>query len=71
MPTFLGADTGAVAQQEAEPGHMGDYFAEYWPMGRSSRKPSQSEILFSSNGIVGPMTITEGTNITMMVTPTV
>ena len=29
MPTFLGADTGAGAQQEGETGHMGDYFAEY------------------------------------------
>ena len=29
MPTFLGADTGAEAQQEAKPGNMGDYFAEY------------------------------------------
>lgn len=29
MPTFLGADMGAIAQQEAEPGNMGDYFAEY------------------------------------------
>ena len=29
MPTFLAADTGAGAQQEQEPTHMGDYFAEY------------------------------------------
>ena len=29
MPTFLGANTGAGAQQEVEPGHIGEYFAEY------------------------------------------
>ena len=34
MPTFLGADTGAGAQQEPEPGHMGDYFAEYQAYGQ-------------------------------------
>ena len=33
MPTFLGANTGAVAQQEAEPEHIGDYFAEYQAYG--------------------------------------
>ena len=33
MPTFLGADIGAGAQQEPEPGHMGDYFAEYQAYG--------------------------------------
>ena len=38
MPTFLGADTGAVAQQEAEPGHMGDYFAEYQAYGQEFKK---------------------------------
>lgn len=37
MPTFLGADTGAGAQQEAEPGHMGDYFAEYQAYGQEFR----------------------------------
>ena len=34
MPTFLGADTGAGVQQEAKPGHMGDYFAEYQAYGQ-------------------------------------
>ena len=38
MPTFLGADTGAVAQQEAEPRHMGDYFAEYQAYGQVFRE---------------------------------
>ena len=37
MPTFLGADTGAGAQQEPEPGHMGDYFAEYQAYGQEFR----------------------------------
>eukprot|EP00253_Pinus_taeda_P033610 PITA_33610 len=37
MPTFLGADTGAGAQQEAKPGHMGDYFAEYQAYGQEFR----------------------------------
>ena len=37
MPTFLGADTGAGAQQEAEPRHMGDYFAEYQAYGQEFR----------------------------------
>ena len=37
MPTFLGADMGAGAQQEAEPGHMGDYFAEYQAYGHEFR----------------------------------
>ena len=37
MPTFLGADTGAGAQQEPEPGHMGDYFAEYQAHGQEFR----------------------------------
>jgi len=36
MPTFLGADTGAEAQQEAEPSHMSDYFAEYQAYGSSN-----------------------------------
>ena len=34
MPTFLGADTGAGVQHEPEPGHMGDYFAEYQAYGK-------------------------------------
>ena len=38
MPTFLGADTGAGAQQVAEPGHMGDYFAEYQAYGQEFRE---------------------------------
>ena len=29
MPTFLGADTGGKAQQEAMPGHLDEYFVEY------------------------------------------
>ena len=29
MPTFLRADIGEGAQQEAEPSHMGNYFVEY------------------------------------------
>ena len=37
MPTFLGADTGAGAQQEAEPEHMGEYFAEYQAYGQEFR----------------------------------
>ena len=37
MPTFLGADIGAGAQQELEPGHMGDYFAEYQEYGQEFR----------------------------------
>ena len=37
MPTFLAADTGARAQQELEPGHMGDYFAEYHAYGQEFR----------------------------------
>ena len=37
MPTFLGADTGVGAQQEAEPGHMGDYFAKYQAYGHEFR----------------------------------
>ena len=37
MPTFLGADTGAGAQQEAEPSHMGNYFAEYQAYGQEFR----------------------------------
>jgi len=38
MPTFLGADTRAVAQQEAEPGHKGNYFAEYQAYGQEFRE---------------------------------
>jgi len=38
MPTFLGADTGVVAQQEVEPEHMGDYFAEYQAYGQEFRE---------------------------------
>ena len=38
MSTFLGADTGAAAQQEAEPGHLGDYFAEYQAYGQEFRE---------------------------------
>jgi len=38
MPTFLGAGMGAGAQQEAEPGHMGDYFAEYQTYGQEFRE---------------------------------
>ena len=37
MPTFLGADTGVGAQQVVEPGHMGDYFAEYQACGQEFR----------------------------------
>ena len=37
MPTLLGADTGARAQQEAEPRHMGEYFAEYQAYGQEFR----------------------------------
>ena len=70
MPTFLGADTRAEAQQETEPSHMGDYFVEYQPMGRSSRMLSHSKTLFSSSEIVDPATITEDTSIIMMETPT-
>ena len=33
MPTFLGADTRAGAQQEPEPGHIGVYFADYQAYG--------------------------------------
>ena len=29
MPTFLGVDTGARAQQEAAPRHLDEYFVEY------------------------------------------
>ena len=29
MPTFLGDDTREKAQQEAEPGHIDEYFAKY------------------------------------------
>ena len=38
MPTFLGANMGAVAQQEAEPRHMGDYFAVYQAYGQEFRE---------------------------------
>ena len=38
IPTFLGADTGAGAQQEAKPGHMGDYFAEYQDYGQEFKE---------------------------------
>eukprot|EP00253_Pinus_taeda_P003165 PITA_03165 len=38
MPTFLGADTGAVAQQGSDLGHMGDYFAEYQAYGMEFRE---------------------------------
>ena len=34
MATFLGADTRAGAQQEVEPGHISDYFAEYQAYGQ-------------------------------------
>ena len=34
MPTFLGADIGAGAQQEPELSHMGDYFSEYQAYGQ-------------------------------------
>ena len=34
MPTFLDEDIGAAAQREPEPGHMGDYFAEYQAFGQ-------------------------------------
>ena len=37
MPTFLAADIGAGAQQEPEPSHMGDYFAEYQAYGQEFR----------------------------------
>ena len=37
MPTFLGADTGAGAQQEAKHRHMGEYFAEYQAYGQEFR----------------------------------
>ena len=40
MPTFLGANTGAGAQQEAEPGHMGEYFAEYQAYGQELDRKS-------------------------------
>jgi len=38
MPTFLRENTGAVAQQEAEPRHMGDYFVEYQAYGQEFRE---------------------------------
>ena len=38
MTTFLEADIGAVAQQEAEPRHMGNYFAEYQAYGQEFRE---------------------------------
>ena len=34
MPTFLVVDTGVGVQQEQEPAHMGDYFAEYQAYGQ-------------------------------------
>ena len=34
MPTFLATGTEIGAPQEAEPVHMGDYFAEYQSYGR-------------------------------------
>ena len=37
MLTFLGEDTGAGAQQEPKPGHMGDYLAEYRAYGPEFR----------------------------------
>ena len=37
MPTFLVADTGVGVQQEQEPAHMGDYFAEYRAYGQEFR----------------------------------
>ena len=33
MPTFLGENIGAGAQQEAELGHLDEYFAEYQSYG--------------------------------------
>ena len=63
MPTFLAADTRARAQQEPEPGHMGDTLLSIRPMGRSSGMPFHSEILFSSSGTADPVTITEGIGI--------
>ena len=37
MPTFLAADTRVRAQQEQEPPHIGDYFAEYQSYGQEFR----------------------------------
>ena len=37
MPNFFGLVTGVGAQQEAEPGHMGEYFAKYQAYGQEFR----------------------------------